>query len=425
MHLTREEEQIYEGEEGWARKKAMEILVAIGDINNASKLIPIKSAHISGASYKTIGDAFEFIDRLGSDIETDRTVKVKSTLNPIGMDRERWDLMDISNKFVAKQKEVIKAYTKLGVAPECTCIPYLIGNRPKMGEHIAWSESSAVLYANSVLGARTNMEGAPSALASALIGKTPLYGLHETEKREAEMTVSVNLNRLITDADYSALGFMIGNLAGSKIPLIELHQSSSSVSSPAPSLSPSADELKHLSAAIGATGSSIGLYHISIAGLVESPFPFPVPSERVEIDEDDLKQFYEDWDYDSDRDYDTGREKGGVVIAIGCPHCSAHELQHIYELLNAESRGRRVRVKNEFFIFTARAIKERMEAIVKKIEDYGVKVICDTCFVVSPAFENYRCVITNSGKMLRYVPLLCGSAEVKLCKTEECVRLAF
>lgn len=422
MHLTREEERIYEGEEGWARKKAMEILVAIGDINNASKLIPIKSAHISGASYKTIGDAFEFINRLGIDVgidnEIDRTVKVKSTLNPIGMDRERWNVMNVSNKFVAKQKEVINAYTKLGITAECTCVPYLIGNTPEMGEHIAWSESSAVLYANSVLGARTNMEGAPSALASALIGKTPLYGLHETERREAEIRirVSVNVDHLITDADYSALGFLIGELASSKIPLIELSPSSFLSSS----LSPSKDELKHLSAAIGATGS-IGLYHIDIAGLVE--VDFPVPSERAEIEEADLKRFYEDWDWDCDCDCDTGTEKGGVVIAIGCPHCSAQELQHIYELLSAESRGRKVR--NELFIFTARAIKERMQETVRKIEDYGVKVICDTCFVVSPAFENYRCVITNSGKMLRYVPLLCGSAKVKLCKTEECVRRAF
>lgn len=390
MHLTKEEERIYEGEEGWARKKAMEILVAIGDINNASQLIPIKSAHISGASYKTIGDAFEFINRLEG-----TRVKVKSTLNPAGMDRENWDSMNVSEPFVTKQKDVINAYKKLGVSVECTCIPYLIGNTPKRGEHIAWAESSAVLYANSVLGARTNMEGAPSALAAALIGKTPSYGLHHAENREPEMRVCVNC--ALTDADYSALGFLIGDLVGNKIPVIELPSASF----------PSTDELKHLSAAIGATGS-VGLYHIE--GITPEAGAIVSPAERAEIEKDDLERFYAE------------NEKGDV-IAIGCPHCSASELQQIYELLRAKSEGRKVR--KEFFIFTARAIKERMQDVVRKIEDYGVKVICDTCFVVSPAFEHYKCVVTNSGKMLRYVPLLCGGANVRLCKTEECVRRAF
>lgn len=393
MHLTKEEERTYEGEEGWALKKAMEILVAIGDINKASQLIPIKSAHISGASYKTIGDAFEFINRL------DGRVKVKSTLNPTGMDRENWNAMSIPKRFVTKQQAVIKAYENLGVSTECTCVPYLIGNTPECGEHIAWAESSAVLYANSVLGARTNMEGAPSALAAALIGKTPLYGLHHAENRRPEIRVCVRC--ALSDADYSALGFMIGELVWNKIPVIELPSS----------CSPKEDELKHLSAAIGATGS-IALYHIKGVTPEADAIELPADVEEAEIEEADLKKFYRD------------TEKV-EVIAIGCPHCSAAELQQIYELLRAESKGQGRKVRKEFFVFTAKAIKERMRDVVKKIEDFGVHVICDTCFVVSPAFEHYRCVVTNSGKMLRYVPLLCGGAEVRLCKTEECVRLAF
>jgi len=243
MHLTKEEERIYEGEEGWTKQKAMEILVAIGDINHASGLIPIKSAHLSGVSYKTIGDAFEFINRL------EGTVKVKSTLNPIGMDIEKWAEMGISEAFAVNQTNVLDAYKKLGISAECTCIPYLIGHAPAKGEHIAWAESSAVLYANSVLGARTNMEGAPSALAASLIGKTPFYGLHQSENRKPEISVCVNCD--LADADYSALGFLIGNLVENKIPLIELP----------PSSLPGKDELKHLSVAIVATGS-VCMYHI-------------------------------------------------------------------------------------------------------------------------------------------------------------------
>jgi len=389
MYLTREEERIYEGEEGWTRKKALEILVAIGDIHHAARLLPITSAHISGASYKTIGDAFEFIRSLKGRVE------VKSTLNPIGMDRERWNALAISEKFVTKQKEILTTYEKLGVAVECTCIPYLIGNTPQKGEHLAWSESSAVLYANSVLGARTNMEGAPSALAAALLGKTPSYGLHHAETREPEIRVCVTCK--LADADYSALGFLIGDLVGSKIPLIEL----------LPSSVPSTDELKHLSAAIGATGS-VGMYYIK--GITPEADAVASPGEKMELEQGDIKTFYE-----------THGEAD--VVAIGCPHCSALELHRVYELLKTEGQGRKV--SRDFFIFTARAIKDRMQDMVKKIEAYGVKVICDTCFVVSPAFETYNSVVTNSGKMLRYVPLLCGRAAVRLCTTEECVRLAF
>jgi predicted aconitase len=401
MYLTKEEERIYEGEEGWTRKKAMEILVAIGDINNASELIPIKSAHVSGVSYKTIGEAFEFVNRL------EGTVEVKSTLNPIGMDIAKWAEMGISKEFANKQTEVLAAYKKLGISAECTCVPYLIGYAPEKGEHLAWAESSAVLYANSILGARTNMEGAPSALAAALIGKTPSYGLHKAENRKPEIRVCVKCN--LADADYSALGFLIGDLVGDKIPLIEL--SSSSVSSP------SNDELKYLSAAIGATGS-VGMYHIKgitpEAGVEAEAeeMESKLSEEKIEIEKNDLKEFYAE---DNEPD----------VIAIGCPHCSSLELTRIYELLKAEGKGRNV--KKDFFIFTARAITQNIQTqkIVEKIENYGVKVICDTCFVVSPAFENYDCVLTNSGKMLRYVPLLCGGAKARLCKTEECIRKAF
>jgi predicted aconitase len=390
VYLTNEEERILAGEAGWTKKKAMEILVAIGDIHDAARLIPIKSAHISGASYKTIGDAFAFISSLKGRVE------VKSTLNPTGMDRERWELMRIPPGFVKQQQGVVESYRRLGVDLECTCVPYLVGNPPRRGDHLAWSESSAVLYVNSVLGAMTNMEGAPSALAAALIGKTPLYGLHLPENRAPAIRACVNCP--VADAGYSALGYLIGDLVGNKIPLIELP----------PSSRPSTDELKHLAAAIGATGS-VGMYHLR-GTTPEAASYTKLPAETIEIEAADLKRFF--------------REPcDGEVIAIGCPHCSATELERIYELLRAESKGRRVR--KEFFIFTARAIKERTEDVVKRLEAYGVTVICDTCFVVSPAFEHYRCVITNSGKMFRYVPLLCGGAEARLCTTEECVKLAF
>ncbi|MCW3135764.1 MAG: aconitase X catalytic domain-containing protein [Canidatus Methanoxibalbensis ujae] len=420
MYLTKDEERAYDGEYGWTLQKAMQILVTIGDLNNAERLIEIESAHVSGASYKTIGDAYEFIARL------DGRVAVRTTLNPIGMDTERWREMGISEDFARKQLSVLAAYKSLGISAECTCIPYEL-SQPK--GHIAWSESSAVIFANSVIGARTNMEGAPSALAAALVGKTPLYGLHISENRAA--TVKFRVNAEISDADFGAFGMLIGEITRDRIPLIELRSQ------------PSVSELKQLSAGIGATGA-VGMFHVK--GITPEAELNKDIEEVIDIESSDIMC------------YDACCEPD--VIAIGCPHCGISELKQLYEMLRREqAHAHRDRVRCDFFVFTARSlirsssdpatphrntssqmtgsnggINNETERIVEKIERFGVKVFCDTCFVVSPAFERFSCVMTNSGKLLRYAPLMRDrngkdrnrkGAEVILKSTEECVRYAF
>lgn len=385
MYLTKEEERIYNGEAGESLRKAMEILVALGDINEAPRLIPIRSAHISGASYKTIGDAYEFVESL------DAKVKVKTTLNPIGMDREHWQELGISEEFAFKQMEVLKAYEKLGVLPECTCTPYLIGYAPKRGEHVSWAESSAVIYINSVLGARTNLEGAPSALAAALVGKTPLYGLHLDEERAPSILFDIKC-KLSDAAEYGALGYLVGKIAGDKIPLLKLKTS------------PSADELKAFSAALGATGS-VGMFHAirGEKGITPEALSYEMPSEVVEIEEKDLREFF-----DSSIPED-------AVLTFGCPHCSSQELRRLCKLL----RGAKLR--HETFVFVARRLAERENAAIKELKRLGVRVVCDTCMVVSPAFERFSCIATNSAKAFRYVPSMCG-AKALLVKTSNVSR---
>jgi len=211
MYLTKEEERIYEGEFGETLEKAMRILVSLGEIYGASRLIPISSAHISGASYKTIGDAgLLYLSSLSG------RVCVKSTLNPVGMDRERWRGMGISEEFYEKQKKIINCYKRLGVEDVCTCTPYYI-ERPNYGDHLAWAESNAVIYVNSVIGAKTNREGAPAALAAALIGKTPLYGMHLREERAPEIKVIVEDE--LKDEEFGALGHILGKILKDEIPL--------------------------------------------------------------------------------------------------------------------------------------------------------------------------------------------------------------
>jgi predicted aconitase len=164
MQLTEEEKEILSGRRGEALEKAMEIVTALGEIYGADRLVPIRSAQIAGVSYKNIGDAgLELIEDFA---KGGARVQVMSTLNPAGMDLKFWKDMGVPPKFAAKQKRIIDAYGKMGILTTCTCTPYDISNIALKGDHVAWSESSAVVFVNSVFGARTNREGGPSSLAS-------------------------------------------------------------------------------------------------------------------------------------------------------------------------------------------------------------------------------------------------------------------
>ncbi len=176
MLLTDEERAMLDGSAGRAAQKAMQILAALGEIYGAERLVPVSSVQISGVSYDNLGEAgLEFLDEMA---DGGGHARVLTTLNPAGMDVENWQAMGISPDFARQQARVIEAFARMGVTTTCSCTPYLFGNLPHYGEHVAWAESSAVCFANSVLGARTNREGGPSALAAALTGRTPAYGLH-------------------------------------------------------------------------------------------------------------------------------------------------------------------------------------------------------------------------------------------------------
>ena len=213
MQLDPEDERILAGEQGETRQKMLELLVALGKVFGAERLVPIKSAQVSGASYKTIGKYG--LDWLAS---LDAKAVVPAVLNPIGMPRTRWQEMGIEPDFAEKQQAVVAAYERLGVRLDCTCTPYYL-YETRYGDHLAWSESSAVSYANSVLGARTNREGGPSALAAAIIGKTPCYGLHLEKNRVPQMVIDVHADTSRWGvADYGALGYHAGKLVGNRIP---------------------------------------------------------------------------------------------------------------------------------------------------------------------------------------------------------------
>lgn len=378
MYLTSQEEKMLAGEYGPAVQKSMEILVALGDIYNAQKLVNITSAQISGVSYKTIGDAgLEFLE----DMAKDASVIVPSTLNPAGVDLDRRDL-GFPDEFTKKQLKIIEAYRAMNITTTCTCTPYLIGNVPVKGDHVAWSESSAVAYVNSVIGARSNREGGPGALSAAICGKTPEYGYHLDDERKANLIIDVEAE--IKGADYGAVGYLVGKAVGDGVPYFRLKNCSTR------------DNLKSLGAALASSGA-VALYHIedqtpeykeALEGLDEI--------ERISIDREEI---------------DEVREKLSTVdgkpdlVCLGCPHASLEEIKLIAEKVSGKQ------LENELWICTSISVKAAADRMgyTEVIEKAGGKIVCDTCMVVAPIEElGFKVIGVDSAKAANYVPSMCG-----------------
>ena len=381
MHLTKEEERMYEGEEGSAVAKSMEILVALGDIYGAEKLVSISSAQISGVSYKTIGDAgLEYLQELSVDAH----VRVPSTLNPAGVDLEIWKELGFSEEFTLKQQAIVEAYQKMGVSTTCTCTPYLVGNVPTLGSHIAWSESSAVCYANSVLGARTNREGGPGALSAAICGRTAEYGYHLDEARKPVLVVDVDTE--LQGSDYGALGYLVGNKVGGGVPYFKFENH------------PGTDQLKWLGAALASSGS-VALYHVENVTPESSwakQYTLNEEIETISIGREDINET---------RAALTTSDEKPDLICVGCPHASLEEIKKVSDLL----KGRKI--KNMVWVCTSISIKAAADRMgyTETIEKAGGKLVCDTCMVVAPVEQlDYKVVGVDSAKAANYVPNMCG-----------------
>jgi len=371
MRLTTEERDMLSGKGGRASKKCMEILVALGEIYGAKRLVPVSSVQVSGVSYKNLGDAgIEFLRELAED----GRARVKTTLNPAGMDLTNWALQGIDSGFATRQLEIIDAYRRLGLEISCTCTPYLAGNEPRLGDHIAWGESSAVVYANSVLGARTNREGGPSALAASLTGRTPLYGYHLDENRVATLIVDVAVP-LGSPEDFSAMGYFVGKVVGNGVPYFRGIREAG------------LEESKELSAALASSGG-VAMFHM--AGVTPEAGRAPKGTETISFGKRDLAVSTAGLSDEGDPDF----------VSVGCPHCSLEELATIAGLL----RGRKV--TREFWICCSREVKRQSDerGYSKVIEGSGAKFACDTCMVVAPIETmGFRVVATNSAKACHYL----------------------
>jgi predicted aconitase len=291
----------------------------------------------------------------------------------------------------------------MGVSPTCSCTPYLIGSVPHLGDHLAWSESSAVSFANSVLGARTNREGGPSALAAAICGRTARYGLHLTENRRATHVVRV-LCSLGSEVDFGVLGYMVGKRVGDGVPYFFTNGIAWNATCVSASV-----HLRALAAAMAASGA-VPLFHVQ-GTTPESELDAIVPSHAPEIVVESLDEGYEALSAPLDRiDF----------VSIGCPHASLEEIRDAAGYL----AGRKVRTR--LWITTAQKTRDRAEAAgwVQSIEHSGGHVVSDTCLVVAPVEAlGVRSMATNSAKAAFYAPAHSG-VRVRLGTMEECLSAA-
>lgn len=377
MHLTKDEEKILNGSEGEVKERLFRLLVRLGDIYGADKMIPVGSVQVAGVSYKSIGGpGMEFL----KDISSKGTkVKVLTFLNPAGMDLENWEKLGFPKEFAKNQLAIMQSFKEMGIIITSTCTPYLAGNLPRFREHIAWSESSAVSFSNSVIGARTNREGGPSALAAAICGKTPNYGLHLWEKRQPQVKIDVSA-KLKFSSDFGALGYYVGKQVKNKIPyFIGIKDADT-------------DQLKALGAAMAASGA-VALYHVE--GLTpEADLVEKKDLETISVVEKELKDTYEKLNSGKNPD----------IVILGCPHASLKEISLVAKQIEGKH------LKKPLWICTSRMMKEAADRMgfTDIIEKAGGHIVGDTCMVVSPIEQmGYKITGVNSGKAANYLPGFC------------------
>ena len=374
MQLTLEEKDMLAGVQGRATQKAMQILVALGDIYAADRMIPVSSVQIAGVSYDNLGEAgLQFLSEMA---DGGGRVRVPSMLNPAGMDIENWQALGIPPDFAEKQLRVLEAFTRMGIAPTCTCTPYLTSHLPHYDDHLAWSESSAVCYANSILGARTNREGGPSALAAALTGRTPEYGLHLPENRLPTATFQVDAH-LVENSDFGALGKVIGEKieASKAIPYIQGVGAGT------------LENLKSFCASLATYGGA-ALFHMP--GITPQAKIINPPQESMTITQADLEIAIHSLTDAAETELD--------FVSLGCPHLSLQEIARIAHILE----GRQV--NKEFWITTARPTKQVADRMgyTQIIEESGARFAVDTCCVVAPIRGRFTAMATDSAKACYY-----------------------
>lgn len=406
LRLDARDNALLAGEEGEAAAFAMKLLVVFAEAVDARQLIDISRAHIDGCLYH--GEvSLHFVERL---VALGGAVRVPTTLNVGAMDLIHPDLVQISPPERRPAERLMRAHLELGCEPSFTCAPYQTTFRPTFGEQIAWGESNAIVFANSVIGARTSRYGDFIDLCCALTGRAPAWGLHLDENRRAQVLFRLSGFRDSeppTDTLFVGIGLIVGRMSGDRVPVIE--------GLPAPR---SEDQLKALGAAAASSGS-VALFH-AVGITPEAPtladaLGGRLAEETISITPDDVARAFAD----------LGAVPEGAPIGsvcLGTPHFSRQEWQHLADLLRRADGRPSVPI----YVNTARVTLQEIEAegLKPELDDAGITIVTDTCTYLTPILRGTQGVVmTNSGKWAYYAPANIG-VRAAFGDIDDCVRSA-
>ena len=403
IELTAHDRALLDGSQGKAAQVAMQIVLRMAHIQGAKYLVDITQAHIDGCIY-TGPASLRFAQQL---VAWGAKVRVPTTLNSISVDQRRWRELGIDPALGVPASALGDAYMAMGAQLSFTCAPYLLDSAPKAGEQIVWAESNAVVYANSVLGARTLKYPDYLDICIALTGRAPLIGCHLEDQRKARLHIEVPPLSNLDDSFYPLLGYHIGALAGSRIPLVSGLQQQH----------PNLDDLKAFGAAF-ATTSAAALFHI--AGVTpEALDPTRVIDGPLPVLKLSLEELRLSW-----QELNSARDARVDVVSLGNPHFSLSEFARLASLCQGRHRHPDVVLA----ITCGRTVLEQARAAghIAVIEAFGAVIISDTCWcmlgepVIPPAARN---LMTNSGKYAHYAPGLVGR-RVHFASLAECVDAA-
>jgi hypothetical protein len=410
VKLTDEEQRMLEGEYGKAVAMTMSILTKLGQIYGAEEMLPISQVHIDCVSFHILGNAgVEFVERL---VDSDAKVCVPTTLNPTVRDIKRWQEFRIPPDVAEKSQGLEQAYLRMGAIPTWTCAPYLYGIVPRFGQQIAWAESNAINFANSVIGARTARYGDFADICAAVAGRVPKFSLHLPANRRGEILLRLPSPGIIDfgdDSIYPLIGYVTGSIAQERIPVID--GIPNTVTS---------DQLKGLSAAAASSGA-VDLFHIlgvtPEASTYEDAFQGNEPRQIINIGEEELLEASEA--------LSTAKEGKVGLVVIGCPHSSFSEVNQLSQLLD----GRKIAQGVEFWVQTNRTVYYWLEqtGLLESLNFSGVKITTDTCTLTWPRsiWDNwgFKLLVTNSAKFAHYAPGQTGS-QVIFGNLQKCVEAA-
>ena len=393
VRLTETEHAMLAGQCGEAVRFAMTIILRMAEITGAEELIPIEAAHIDACALMS-PSSLEFIERI---VEGGGRFRVPTTLSMVSLDLRHWHRLGVPASFAAPAQRIAEAYRKLGGIPVWTCAPYQGYLTPRFGQHLAWGESNAVAYANSVLGARTNRCADYMDVCAAIAGRVPNTGLHRRENRAGQCLFrieGVNPQAWQHPEAWAALGHWIGDHAGTRIPVVE----------GLPDRAPN-DGLKAFGAAAASSGG-IALFHL-VGITPEAPdtataFHGNDPQETLPLSADVLSRAWKDLSSSG-----SGMEGESVdAVVVGCPHTSYTEFEALAHAIR-ELDGARVHPNTQFLVIThetsyALAVRS---GFIEPLESFGATIVFDTCPFHSPIVRHDAGVVmTNSGKCAYYAP---------------------